>query len=110
MRTPFHIHEYPIFQNPHYSNQSLGGACIFRDSVWSKKIYPCHSRSQQWLMLNIKEDTEASLENSVDNVATDGGTCAKDSGIAHLLAEFLALLLQFAVLATLRTNRRPGLG
>jgi len=74
-----------------------------------EKIYPSHSRSQHWLILNIKQDTEASLENSVDNVAADGGSRAKDSSIAHLLAEFFALLFQFTILATLGTDSRTGL-
>jgi len=43
-------------------------------------------------MLNIIENTKASLENSVDNVAADGGTGAEDGSVAHLLSEFLALL------------------
>lgn len=55
-------------------------------------------------MLNIKQDTEASLENSVDNVAADGGSRTKDGSIAHLFAKFFALLFEFTVLAAFWTN------
>lgn len=99
----------PFFENPRCSNQSRGGACSFPRFRVVDKFYSSHSRSQQRLMLNIKQDTEASLENSVDNVAADGGSRAEDSSIAHLLAEFFALLFQFTVLTTLRANSRTGL-
>jgi hypothetical protein len=44
------------------------------------------------------------LENAIDNVAANCGSSTEDSSIAHLLAEFLALLLQLAILATIRAG------
>jgi hypothetical protein len=50
-----------------------------------------HRRSCQKFGLKKK-----SLEDAVDDVATDGGTGAENSSVAHLLAEFLAVLFEFA--------------
>lgn len=44
----------------------------------------------------IEEDRKCfdmrTLEDAVDDVATDSGTGAEDSSVAHLLAELLAVL------------------
>src|SRR5271156_3586464 len=39
---------------------------------------------------------ESQLENAVHNIAANGGASTKDGGIAHFLAEFFPILLEFA--------------
>jgi hypothetical protein len=40
--------------------------------------------------------SESQLENAVHNIAANGGASTKDGGIAHFLAEFFPILLEFA--------------
>lgn len=48
------------------------------------------------------------LENPVDNVATNRGTSSENCCIAHLFAEFLAILLKFAWLLALDRSHRTA--
>lgn len=48
-------------------------------------------------------------EDPVHNVAPDGSASTKDGSVAHFLSEFLAILLQFAVLPSFHRSHRSGL-
>lgn len=104
------IQYFPFSILPINHSLPLQRPCTFSHSVWWKSSTQIHSRSLAWLeKLNVK-DKNPSLENAVDNVATDCGTGSENSSISHLLAEFLALFFEFAVFPAFRANLGARLG
>ncbi len=65
--------------------------CLVREKDVKLSSYPCYNDLFATFV----------LEDSIHDVATDGGTGAKNRGIAHLLSELLAVLFELARLLTL---------
>jgi hypothetical protein len=53
--------------------------------------------------------SESLLKDAVHNITANGSTRTKDGGIAHFLAEFLAILFELAGLSTFYWQHGAGL-